>query len=108
GGITNCAHPLAGRVVFNDGCVNGAPPSFASITTDYGNGPGQHTAGFDLQLDYRMPFMAGDLSFGLTATKMDKFEFTEATVDGFVVKEATDRLGKLNFATIGSAAPEWR
>src|SRR5690606_22635433 len=65
GGITNCAHPLAGRVVFNDGCVNGAPPSFASITTDYGNGPGQHTAGFDLQLDYRMPFMAGDLSFGL-------------------------------------------
>src|SRR5690606_5946625 len=95
-------------VTFNGPCVQGADPDFASIRTEYGNGPGQHTAGFDIQVNYGMPFMEGDLRFGLTATKLEKFEFTDTIMDGFVVKPSEDRLGKLNFATVGSAAPEWR
>lgn len=108
GGKTNCAHPLAGRVTFNGACVQGADPNFASIRTDYGNGPGQHTAGFDISVDYGMPFMQGELRFGLNATKLEKFKFTETVMDGVVIKPAENRLGKLNFATVGSAAAEWR
>lgn len=111
GGVVNCSHPLVGRVVFNGSCVDGAAVSsttFASITTDYGNGPGQHTTGFDIQTNYSFPFMDGDLSFNLTATYVTKDENTASMLDGFEVAPADDRLGDLNFATVGFASSEVR
>ncbi|MGQ9425829.1 TonB-dependent receptor domain-containing protein [Gilvimarinus sp. F26214L] len=109
--LAQCDHALAGRVQFNGGsCVQGVTTAndFASVRRDYGNGPGQHTAGFDVQLNYGMPFYKGDLSFNLTATKLQKFEFTETTLDGYVLDPGEDRLGYLNFATIASSASELR
>lgn len=108
--LANCAHPLVGRVVFNGSCVQGVTTAndFASIRTAYGNGPGQLTEGFDIQSTYSFPIFNGDLSFNLTATKITKFEFTETTLDGFVLDPGADRLGFLNFATIANAVSEWR
>ena len=108
--LANCAHPLAGRVLFNGSCVQGTTSAadFASVRTEYGNGPGQLTAGYDIQTSYSFPFYQGDLSLGLTATIVDKFEFTETSLDGYVLDPGEDRLGFLNFATIASAASEYR
>ncbi|MCW8194917.1 TonB-dependent receptor plug domain-containing protein [Proteobacteria bacterium 005FR1] len=107
-GKTNCDHPLANRVTFNGACVNGADPNFASITTDYGNGPGQHTSGVDLQINYGFPFLKGDLDFGLTATRVLEDENDPAEIDGYQLDSGDDRLGDLNYETIAFASSEWR
>ncbi len=108
--LANCSHPLANRVVFNGACVQGVTTAndFAQIRTDFGNGPGQITAGFDIQSTYSMPAFRGDLTFGLTATKINKFRYTETVLDGYTITGADDRLGFLNFATIANAVSEWR
>jgi outer membrane receptor protein involved in Fe transport len=111
GGVSNCAHPLAHRVTFNGGaCVNGSPANgaFAAITTDFGNGPSQHTAGFDIQASYGFPAFNGELDLGVTATRITKLEDTPAILDGFQLDDGDDRLGDLNFAVVGFAASKWR
>jgi len=109
--LANCSHPLIGRVSFNGGlCVQGTTTArdFSSIRTDYGNGPGQHTAGFDLQMNYSLPLGPGDLTIAATATKVEVDENSATVLDGFTVAAADDRLGFLNFATVGNASPELR
>lgn len=109
----DCSHPLvaSGRVSFNGGaCVQGVTQANAlnSTRTDFGNGPGQHIAGIDVQVNYELPLGPGDLTIGLTATNTMTDENTESVLDGFVIKPADDRLGFLNFATVGDASPEVR
>ncbi|MDO9521234.1 MAG: TonB-dependent receptor [Pseudohongiella sp.] len=108
--LANCSHPLAGRVVFNGTCVQGVTNAndFAQVRTDYGNGPGQTTAGFDVQTSYSLPAFRGDLTFSATATKIQKFELTPTILDGFQIAPGASRLGFLNFATIANAVSEWR
>jgi iron complex outermembrane receptor protein len=111
--LADCSHPLvvAGRVSFNGGsCVQGTTvaSSLNSIRTDFGNGPGQHIAGYDLQINYEMPFLQGDLTFGATATLVSTDENSETVLDGFTVAPADDRLGFLNFAVVGDASSELR
>lgn len=109
GGTTDCSHPLVDRVTFNSGgCVDGAAPNFSEIRTDYGNGPGQHTAGVDIQVNYGFPFMEGDLDFALTATRVLEDENDPAEIDGFQLDSGDDRLGDLNYETIADASSEWR
>ena len=109
--LANCSHPLIDRVTFNGGlCVQGVTTArdFSNIRTDFGNGPGQHTAGFDLQVNYSMPFGPGDLTLAASATKVEVDENSATVLDGFEVAPADDRLGFLNFATVGAASPELR
>lgn len=109
--LANCAHPLVGRVQFNGGvCTQGVTTAndFANITTEFGNGPGQTTAGFDVQANYSFPAFAGDVRLGLAVTKVQKFEFGQTVLDGYLLDPGDDRLGTLNFATIAQASPEWR
>ncbi|OGT72282.1 MAG: TonB-dependent receptor [Gammaproteobacteria bacterium RIFCSPLOWO2_02_FULL_57_10] len=109
--LADCSHPLAPRVTFDGGgCVQGVSTAntFSSIRTDFGNGPGQLTAGYDIQSTYSFPVYRGDFSVGITATKIQKFEFTALSLDGFQLRAGEDRLGVLNFATIANAASEWR
>jgi iron complex outermembrane receptor protein len=113
GTTTTCdpnVQPLLRRVTFNAGCTVGmsAVGSFSSISTQFGNGAGQTTSGFDIQMSYDLPVGPGDLSFGLTATKVNELKTGLTTLDGVVVSNGDDRLGFLNFATTASAAPEWR
>jgi len=108
--LADCSHPLASRIVFNGACVQGVTTAndFAQVRTDTGNGPGQLTAGYDIQTSYSMPAFKGDLSFSATATKINKFRYTETALDGYVIDPGADRLGFLNFATIANAVSEWR
>ena len=71
--ITTCdpaVQPLLNRVTFNAGCTVGMNGigTFSSVSTRYGNGPGQTTNGFDLQALYDLPLGPGDLSLNLNAT----------------------------------------
>ncbi len=109
--LADCSHPLISRVTFNGGpCVQGVTNALAlnSIRTDYGNGPGQHTAGFDVNISYSLPLGPGDLTLSATATKVEVDENSATVLDGFQVAPADDRLGFLNYATVGFASPELR
>jgi len=113
GTITTCdpnVQPLLNRIAFNSGCrvgMNGIG-SFSSVSTLYGNGPGQSTSGFDLQTGYGMSLGRGDLALDLTATRVTKLETGATRLDGVTVSAADDRLGTLNFATFAVSAPKWR
>jgi outer membrane receptor protein involved in Fe transport len=113
GTVTTCnpaTQPLLNRVTFNNGCTVGmsAVGAFSQIQTLVGNGPGQITNGFDIQASYSMPFWQGDMTLGLTATRVLELRTGPTSLDGVVVSTGDDRLGTLNFATVASAAPEWR
>lgn len=113
GAITTCdpnVQPLLNRITFNSPCFVGmtAVGNFSSISTRFGNGPGQTTNGFDYQISYDLPFGPGDLGLSLTATNVTELITGPTSLDGVVVSTGDDRLGTLNFATVASAAPEWR
>lgn len=116
-GFTNCNHPLAGRVRYqatatspggNCAATTNLVTDLASVSTEFGNGPGVLTNGIDYQLEYSLPIGPGDFSVGATATQVLGIEDTPALLDGFVVLAGDDRLGSLNFNAAGVAAPEWR
>ncbi len=113
GTITTCdptVQPLLRRITFNAACAVGMSGvgSFSMVTTLFGNGAGQSTNGFDLQTTYTMPVGRGTFSANLTATKITELKTGATQLDGVTVTSGDDRLGYLNFATFGQAAPEWR
>jgi outer membrane receptor protein involved in Fe transport len=113
GTITTCdpnVQPLVRRISFNGACAVGLSGvgGFSSVTTLFGNGPGQTTNGIDVQATYNMPVGPGDLTLDVTATKVTELKTGPTSLDGVVVTTGDDRLGTLNFATFALAAPEWR
>jgi hypothetical protein len=108
--LADCSHVMVSRVTFNGSCVQGTTTAndFSNIRTDFGNGPGQHTAGIDLKFDYSMPAFDGELSFGFAVTRVRTFDYTATVLDGFTLVPAEKRLGKLNFTTISVPSPETR
>jgi len=113
GTITTCdpaVQPLLRRVTFNGSCAVGLSGvgSFSAISTQYGNGPGQTTNGYDIQATYSLPLGPGDLAVDLTATKITELRTGPTSLDGVLISAGDDRLGTLNFATFALAAPEWR
>lgn len=109
--LADCSHPLIGRVSLNGlACIQGvtSADNFSSISTAFGNGPGQHTAGYDIAVDYSFSAFDGEIRLGVSASIVDTFEFSETTLDGYLLDPGDDRLGTLNFATIANAAPEER
>jgi iron complex outermembrane recepter protein len=113
GAITTCdtaVQPLLNQITFNSPCTVGmtAVGNFSSVSTEYGNGPGQKTNGIDYQINYDMPVGPGELSLNLTATQVLELVTGASYLNGGLVKAADDRLGTLNFATVAAAAPEWR
>lgn len=113
GTITTCdpnQQPLLNRITFNVPCAVGMSGvgTFSSVSTRYGNGPGQTTNGFDLQTTYAMPAGPGDLTLSLNATRVTELRTGATSLDGVVISTGDDRLGYLNFATFAQSAPEWR
>jgi hypothetical protein len=82
--------------------------TFSSVSTRYGNGPGQTTKGFDIQARYGLPLGPGDLDVNVTATRVTELRTGPTTLDGVTISTGDDRLGTLNFATFAQAAPKWR
>jgi iron complex outermembrane recepter protein len=108
--LADCSHPLADRITFEGGCIQGTTTAadFSSVRRDFGNGPGQLTAGFDIQANYGFPLYAGMLDISLTATNIRRFRQTATILDGYEIDSGSNRLGKLNFATIANATSKWR
>ncbi|WP_269714908.1 TonB-dependent receptor domain-containing protein [Caulobacter sp. NIBR2454] len=113
GTITTCdvaRQPLLARITFNNGCqvgMNGIG-TFSSVTTRYGNGPGQTTKGVDIQANYGLPLGPGQLDVNITATRVTELRTGSTTLDGVTITTGDNRLGTLNFATFAQAAPKWR
>tara|TARA_X000000950_G_scaffold231781_1_gene280475 strand:+ start:17752 stop:20805 length:3054 start_codon:yes stop_codon:yes gene_type:complete len=105
-----CSHPLINRVEFNGGCVQGTTTAadLNRVTTDFGNGSDQFTSGFDYQINYSFPIGAADASFGLTGTSITELMTSARILDGFQVTPDDDRLGYLNFSSVGFSAPKHR
>ena len=84
--------------------------TFSSVSTIFGNGPGQTTNGevTSRRTYFRCRWGPGDLSIDLTATKITELKTGPTSLDGVTISTGDDRLGTLNFATIATAAPEWR
>jgi iron complex outermembrane receptor protein len=113
GTVTTCdpnVQPLVNRVTFNGGCSVGLSGvgGFSSVTTLFGNGPGQTTNGYDIQSTYTLPLGPGDLTLDLAATQITELTTGPTSLDGVVITTGDDRLGTLNFATFALAAPELR
>lgn len=113
GTITTCdanEQPLLNRITFSSACTVGmsAVGAFSTVSTQFGNGPGQTTAGFDIQARYDLAVGAGTLAFDLTATRVTELKTGATELDGVVISTGDDRLGTLNFATFAQAAPKWR
>jgi hypothetical protein len=111
--VTTCdpnVQPLVRRISFNGACSIGlsGASGFSSVTTLFGNGPGQTTNGYDIQATYALPLGPGDLALDVTATKVTELKTGPTSLDGVVVTTGDDRLGTLNCATAAFAAPEWR
>jgi outer membrane receptor protein involved in Fe transport len=113
GTVTTCdpnVQPLVRRISFNGTCAVGMSGvgGFSSVTTLFGNGPGQSTNGYDIQATYSLPAGPGDLVLDVTATRITELFTGPTSLDGVVITTGDDRLGSLNFATFALAAPEWR
>jgi outer membrane receptor protein involved in Fe transport len=111
GGFADCASPFISRVTFNAGsCIQGVTGKndFSSMRTDYGNGPGQHTAGYDIQATYSFPLFTGTLTLDATGTRVVLDKNGPKSLDGIQLDAGSNQLGYLNFATIANASSRWR
>lgn len=113
----DCSSQFLTRVLLNDTvsspggtCVQGATHSdqLAVVTTDLGNGPGVHTAGFDVQSSYELAVGPGDLRLDFTGTFLSKLERSATILDGVTITPSDDRLGYLNYSGSADAAPKIR
>ena len=110
GGFANCSHPLINRVEFNGGCVQGTTTAadLNRVTTEFGNGSDQMTNGFDYQINYMFPIGEADATFGLSGTTITELTTSARILDGYEVTSDDERLGQLNFSSVGFSAPEHR
>jgi iron complex outermembrane receptor protein len=115
--LMNCASPFISRISFSQTatapggvCTQGLTTSddFSVIRSLYGNAYGQTTSGIDIQTSYNMPVGPGDLSLNLTATQVLEQTTSARTLDGIQVAAKDDRVGNLNFSTVGVPVPEFR
>ncbi len=115
--LMDCSSPFINRIDFSDtptspggACVQGTTTSdnFSLIRSEVGNAFGQTTNGVDYQVQYRMPLGSGDLTLDVTATNVLEQTVSARFLDGVEVESAEDRLGFLNFSTVGVPVPEWR
>ncbi len=114
----NCFDPafagLRERFQFNDGNgVAGAGTCSASniarVSTQWINGGERNFSGLDFILNYRLEdVLGGQFATGLTATYMIEAEVGEESVEGVVVQDSFESVGKLNFQTSAYPVPEWK
>jgi outer membrane receptor protein involved in Fe transport len=116
--VLNCADPITSNNVIwqstatapNGQCITGVTQAsdINVLKLQTGNGPGQHTAGLDLTVDYSFSLGAFNIALGTTVTNVETFTFSESKLDGVALDKGDKRLGQLNFATTAGAVPRWR
>jgi hypothetical protein len=106
----NCSAPLLQFVTLGSPCVQGTTrlSDVGQFQVFQTNGPGTKTTGFELGLDYYQPLFGGDLSFGVNATRVTKYEVEGYSVNGIAFETGGDRLGFANTTRSGDFSPTSR
>ena len=110
-GANRCADPtlaaLVARFTFNGVC--GPPTNIARLRTSYINGAPVENSGFDFSGDYRFDnVVGGDLTLGGNATYISEYKIGATSVEGIVVEQPFDAVGKLNYQTTAVPIPQWK
>ncbi|MDB5456273.1 MAG: TonB-dependent receptor [Caulobacter sp.] len=112
GAGNNCANPayaaLVARFTFNGSCAT-PTTSIARLKTFYINGAPVENSGFDFSADYRFSdVLGGELALGANATYIQEYKVGATTVEGIVVEQPFDAVGKLNYQTTVVPIPQWK
>jgi iron complex outermembrane receptor protein len=110
-GANNCANPayagLVSRFTFNTSC--NVTSSIARLKTNYINGAAVKNSGLDFSVDYRFDkVLGGELAVGGSATYIQEYKVGATTVEGVVVEQPFDAVGKLNYQTTVVPIPQWK
>lgn len=113
-----CADPayaaVLARFTFNDANGNGvaddcAAANIARMKTYIVNGAPVKTDGLDLSLTYDLPDVwGGDLTFGLDATYVHKYQVDPMQIAGLPLAQGFDAVGRLNYQTVAFPLPRYR
>lgn len=106
----DCSVPHMAFVVMSSPCVQGVSTlnSVNQVLVYQTNGPGIRTSGFEFALDYLQPLFGGDLSMGVKATRVTRYEVEGYAVNGVEFDRGGDRLGYANIDRSGDFSSELR
>lgn len=101
---------LQARFTFTSPCANGVSAGTISRIATYNiNGAPIETSGLDLQAQYTFnDVLGGDLSIGGGGSYVLEYNVGAVTVEGIVVQQAFDAVGKLNYQTSVYPIPQWK
>lgn len=99
GSLADCSNPLAARLTFSGGCVQGVTTGadLARIQTFIVNSAPVKTDGIDVQADYTFLFGEAALTVGGSATWTLNYDVDPQNVLGVQISDAYDAVGFANF-----------
>ncbi len=111
--LANCNHPLRGLVTFdqNNTCTQGVTIAnqMQRISAPVVNGSPIETAGIDISLAYDFgEVMGGELSAGVDATYVDKYDQEAFSFGGVPIQPAFEAVGYTNYERVVQTISEWR
>lgn len=113
--FVNCSAALIPRISFKNGvgaagCQQGVTrgTDATSIRSVFGNGPGATTSGLDIDASYTLDALGGEVTAGLTATNVLKYEIAAFDLNGVPLSPFVDGLGFANYSRDGDIVSEWR
>lgn len=108
--LLDCSAPLLQFVSLTAPCVQGVTrlSDVGTFQTFQTNGPGTKTQGIELSANYFQPMFGGELTFGVNATRVTKYEVEGYSVNGVVFETGGDRLGFANTTRSGDFSPTLR
>jgi iron complex outermembrane receptor protein len=100
--FVNCGSALRGLITFNNNnaCVQGVTVGndIQRVKSDTVNGPRIKVTGIDASVDYRLrEIMGGDVTLGVSLSRLAKYDIGEFTLDGVFVSSAYSALGFTNY-----------
>ncbi len=108
--LANCASPLVDLITFQGGCVQGVTTGgdIARVRTDWVNGPGVQTSGFDFAIDYTVDIGPGTFSIGGQATYILDYTVDDFVFRGVLLQPGYEAAGFANFFRDPGTIAEWR
>ncbi len=109
-GLADCSNPLASRLTFAGGCVQGVTTGadLARIQTFIVNSSPVKTDGIDLKADYTFLFGEAAFTIGGAATWTLNYDVDPQTVLGVQISDAYDAVGFANFDRSPGTISEWK
>ncbi len=110
GGLANCESPLADRLTFAGGCVQGTTTGndLARIGTFIVNSSKIKTDGIDVKADYSLLFGESRFTVGGAVTWTLNYDVDPTLVEGVQIAGAYDAVGFANFDRSPGTISEWK